>query len=155
MAKRKSDNTPRQSFADLLNTPADSVEAPPVTPEGTWQFTITSFKAMEPRDEDSPGVFLYGLKPTAAGEDVDPSSLEGFDMEGAMEWLRIPMRDRRDQYRVRKFLEAAGVDLSGGVSLIAASQASEGYEVMGYVSHAPSDDPERPYVRINQFGPIG
>lgn len=143
-----------KAFADILNTPVDDIVAPKPTPIGTWTFAINIVKVLDPKDADMPGVLLFGLKPQAPGVDVNPDEAAALDLESAQEWNRFQLRDKRDAYRIRKFLEAAGVETSGR-TLIEAAMSAEGYEVNAYVDHEPArDDPELTYVRMKDFGPV-
>lgn len=147
----------KKNFLSLLSAPADSVEAPPALPTGTWKLKIAVSKLFEPKDEETPGAMMYGFKPIEPVSDVEQSEIDAFGdaIEDATLWRRFRLRDRSDQYKLRKFLETVGAELSGR-SLLEAAQSIEGYEVLGYVDQEPdSEDPDMIYNRLTDFAPVG
>jgi|SRR5690554_5138458 len=141
------------SFSSILNTPADSVTEPKEIPVGTWRFVVKNVKKIDPRDEDTPGAILFVMEPVEPGPDVDESELADFEMEGYPVFHRQRIRDRRDAFRLRKFLEALGVELDGR-TLEAAAESAVGYEVMAYVEHNPGRDGDTIFVNLTDFASV-
>lgn len=143
----------RNAFSDIMNTPADTVEQPKDVPEGTWRFTVKTVKISPPRDADSAGRVLFVMQPTEPGEDVDTSELDGFEAEETQVFHNMFMRDRRDAFRLRKFLEALGVEIEGR-TLEAAAESAQGYECHAYVQHGAQRDDGSVFVNLTDFAPV-
>jgi hypothetical protein len=142
-----------KAFTDLLNKPIDDIDAPKPVPVGSWRLTIATIIVREPKDEDSPGAVLFGFKLGSPMEDVAPSALDEFgDVDEApMVWNRFRLRDMKDAYYLKKFVETVGGETTGR-TLEDASKSLEGYEVMSYIEQEPDrENPEMIWNRLTDF----
>jgi hypothetical protein len=140
-------------FADLLNKPVEDIDAPKPVPVGNWRLTVSNIIVREPKDEDSPGAILFGFKLGSPLEDVDPAALEEFgDVEEApMVWNRFRLRDMKDAYYLRKFVETVGGETSGR-TLEDAAKGLEGYEVVSMIEQQPdNENPDVIWTRLTDF----
>jgi len=143
----------RKSFAELLATPVDAIEAPKLPPVGSWRLTIATAIILEPKDKDSLGAVLLGFELGSPLEDVDAAELEEFGdyADSAILWNRFRLRDEKDQYYLDKFITTAGGEREGR-SLEEALKGLQGYEVIAQVEHQPNaNDPDLPWVRLTDF----
>lgn len=99
------------SFKDLLSTPLDLVKRPPALPQGTYEGVVKSFEFGESREKKTPFVRVY-FTLIAAGEDVDPTLMEGVDLA-----KRAPRTDfyvtNDSMWRIKEFLASLGLDVEG------------------------------------------
>lgn len=147
------------SFSEILSRPMNEVEEPKSIPEGTWELELVSAKSNPPtvRDgEEIAGFILVTHKPIAPRDDVSSAEL---DLAGGMEALsgeriftRFYIRDRRDEWSVKRMLEAHGVD---GADWDDAFEQAKGRRVLAYVEHVLNkNNPEKPFVNAKLFAPV-
>lgn len=146
-------------FSAVLSRPMADVAEPKNVPEGTWELELVSAKATEPKTvdgEERSGFILVTHKPITPGDDVSTVEIEA---AGGMEavlaeriFTRFYLRDRRDEWNVKKMLEAHGVDSADWDE---AFEQAKGQRAMAYVEHSPNkNDPEKPYVSAKLFAPV-
>ncbi len=104
-------------FEELLGKKVEDTEEPPVLPGGTWRLRIISAKYMEHTgrgDATHKVMFIYAA--SAPMDDVDEdrvAELTDEDLEGARLFYTVFLSDRRDEWKLRKVVEAHGVDMTG------------------------------------------
>lgn len=124
------------SFRDLLSRPIESAKRPPAMPQGTYEGIVKSYEFGESREKKTPFVKFY-FTVLAAGEDVDPTMLEGVDLTkrnpSVTFWQRL---DGDLDWRLASFLTSLG--LSGSAS--EAIPEAVGHAVQLYITQRPSQD---------------
>lgn len=99
------------NFAELLQTPMDSIKRPPPLPAGTYHGVITSHEMITSSQKKTPGV-RYNVTLTAPGDDVDAAALDGIDLTKRSlrrdYWLTADA-----SYRLKELLQSVGVSVEG------------------------------------------
>lgn len=99
------------NFNELLSTPLDTIERPKPLPAGTFEGVIARHEFGESNTKKTPFVRFW-VQPTAVGEDVDQSLMEGIDLSKKI--LRREYYLTADAlFRLKSFLESIGVSTTG------------------------------------------
>lgn len=98
-------------FSTLLSQNLDSVTKPKALPAGTYNGTVLSHSFALSSKKQTPYV-QFNFSVQSAGEDVDPSDLEGVDV--GKKALRTSFYLTDDAlFRLKDFLASCGIDTSG------------------------------------------
>jgi hypothetical protein len=99
-------------FSKLLSKPLDDIAKPKPLPVGTYTGVISAYEYKESNNEKKTPYVRFSIKVTGATDDIDSSDLDGVDV--AKKLLRKDFYLTDDaQYRVKEFLESAGISTSG------------------------------------------
>ncbi len=145
-------------FTDVLNTQADLIERPKPLPIGSYicivaglpEYTVRSTK-----NGDSQTI-TYKLKPIAAKEDVDESSLHEFGGIAAAPtfthtiWLGGTAEEQtRNLFRLKDFVGHCGQAISG-VSAKTMAESVVNTQVGIAVTHRPAPDGSAIYAEVKR-----
>lgn len=134
-------------FADLLGKKVEDTTEPPVLPGGTWRLRVITAKYMEHTgkgDATHKVMFVYAASEPLDDVDVDRvAELTDEDFEGARLFYTVFLSDRRDEWKLRKVVEAHGVDMTGR-TYEEAFETIAGAEVLGTVTEDVGEDGETP-----------
>ena len=144
-------------FNDLLKKSAAEDKPPKAAPTGTWRLRVkggAKYQTRKGGNDKAPmadAVIPLGLIQPL--EDVHPADLEAFgDYTGETVFHRIPIFTEKDFYNVKRFYKTAGfsdadVDGRSRADLL----ELKGGEVVAFIKHRQSDDPERPFVDVSHI----
>jgi hypothetical protein len=135
-------------FSKHLGKPIESAVKPKTFPAGTYHGTIAKYELKESKEKKTPYVrFLVDV--TSAGEDVDPSLLDG---------CKMPRQMRRDyfftedaMYRFRELLESIFGEETKGRTFNELLPSMNGQAVVIAITQRPSDDGSELYNDIDKM----
>ncbi len=99
-------------FAKLLSKPLDDVKKPPPWPAGTYLGHISKHEFGDDNTNKTPYARLY-IKVTSAGPGLEPSELEGIDLQKGREFRKDYYLTDEADWRLKEFLESCGVSTTG------------------------------------------
>ena len=144
-------------FNDLLKKSAAEDKPPKAAPQGTWRLRVkggAKYKERKGGGDNGPMAdAVIPMQLIQPLEDVHPSDLEAFgDFTAETVFHRIPIFSEKDFYNVKRFYKTAGFAEADVESRSRAALLDlKGGEVVAYVKHRQSDDPERPFVDITNI----
>lgn len=143
-------------FDSLLNTEADSFEAPPTLPAGSYRAMVKEYKKTEkPSKNGNHGMEIY-VTLLEGMDDVDEDELkeytEAVDELGKRKWKYTFWITADSAYRFTDFLrDVCGLDTTGR-SLKQVCAELPGVEVLCFVKHEPSQrNADIVYANIGGF----
>jgi hypothetical protein len=99
-------------FSKLLSKPLDEISKPKPLPVGTYTGLISAYEYKESNSEKKTPYVRFTIKITGATDDIEPSDLDGVEL--TKKQLRKDFYLTEDaQYRMKEFLESAGISTSG------------------------------------------
>ena len=145
-------------FNDLLKKSAAEDKPPKAAPQGTWRMRVkggAKYKERKGGGNDNAPLAdaVIPMQLIQPLEDVHPADLEAFgDFTQETVFHRIPIFTEKDFYNVKRFYKVAGfaetdVDSRSRAALL----DLKGGEVVAYLKHRQSDDPERRCVDITNI----
>jgi hypothetical protein len=135
-------------FKSLLSKPVDDIKKPPALPAGTYSGRIDKYELKESREKKTP-YLQVDVKLSGPGADIDPSELEGIDLN-KKNLSRNFFLTEDAQYRLVALLHSCGIDTRGrslGESIPDLLQA----EVIVSVTQRASEDGKDIYNDVNDL----
>lgn len=146
------------NISDILNRPAEDVEAPKPLPPGSYNCVVKGLPEQGASSRKKTDYLRFTFQITSAGEDVDPEALEEF--ETAKDGSKAPVSGRlitSDYYltdnalfMLTDMLSAIGIDFSGGKSISTAVDETPNMECVVFINHEPSQDGKRFFARVGK-----
>lgn len=99
------------NLATLLARTATDFKAPVALPAGTWNAVIGQPEFGESKQKKTPFV-SYPVLYTGPGDDIDPASIEGFDL-GERKGAKVFYLTEDSTYRLTEFVASLGHDVAG------------------------------------------
>lgn len=152
------------NISDILNRPAEDVEAPKPLPPGSYNCVV---KGLPEQGESSKQKTLYlrfTFQITSACSDVDEDALNEYlsAKDGTVGSLagRLVSNDYYVQnadgtqsgalFMLTDMLAAIGIDFTGGKSISAAVDETPNMECVVFINHEPSQDGKRFFARVGK-----
>lgn len=138
------------NFSSLLDVQMDDIKPPPTMPSGTFEFIITSQGEGVSEKKETPFV-VYEFTVDTPGEDIDTDELPD-------NWRDFKTNERfyltkNALFRLKQFLEAAGVKTSGR-SLNDAVPEAVGKSVNLVLTQEPVPNTDRFRNRVAGYAPV-
>jgi len=141
------------SFSAILDQQVEDAERPKPLPVGTYLCVVTGLPRFDKSSRAQTDFAEFTLQPTEVYDDVDKDELEAM---GGLEnrTLRITFWLTEDaKWRLRKFLEDCGIDVSGK-SFHEAIEEAPGQQVIANVTHDPAKDGSGHYAVVKSTAAV-
>jgi hypothetical protein len=140
------------NISDILNRPAEDVEAPKPLPPGSYNCVVKGLPEQGESSKKKTPFLKFALQITSPREDIDEEALAEYTADGAAVVGKIIdatyyITDGA-LFMLTDFLESLGIDFAGGKSVSAAIDESPNCEVVAFVKHEPSNDGKRFFARL-------
>lgn len=156
---------PRETFADILDTPSEDVSRPKPTPAGTYLTMVKGLYREDKSPKKGTEFSEYTLQLLKAMDDVDEEALEEFLTRSNGEVSKLQDRSLTLQcyhtpdalWRLKKFLTDLGIPEREGttkLSLRDRMQMVPGRQVLVHVKHSPSQDGEAMFAQIDRTAKV-
>jgi hypothetical protein len=138
------------NFQDILNKPADQIEAPKPLPVGTYVVLVEGQPEHKQMGKNNTDCFEFPLKFLQAGPDVDQQALlenlNGKSLQDRKLKHRLFVTDDA-VWRLKQFLEHLGIEI-GSRGLGECIPESMGRQVMLTIGHRASDDGQQVFMDV-------
>jgi hypothetical protein len=142
------------TFEDILNRPADEINAPPVLPVGTYHTVIVGLPERGKSSKKQTDFFKFKHKIVAALDDVDTEALA--EIDGGVSGKELDNTfyiTEKSAFMLKDFLVNCGVEVEGK-SLAAFIDESPNREVLIHIKHEASEDGQRVFARVGSTAPV-
>lgn len=139
------------NFTSILDKPSEDAERPKPMPAGTYQCVIKGMPEFGKSDKKQTDYARFTLQPLQADEDVDQEEL---DAAGGLATRTVPVTfyiTENSEYRLREFLDQAGVPARQGKEKLSHRQRSElanGHQIGIFIKHKASEDGQAIYAEV-------
>ncbi len=146
------------NISDILNRPAEDVEAPKPLPPGSYNCVIKGLPEQGESSKKKTAFLRFTFSITSTREDVDAEALEEFltakdgtkgDIRGRMVTSDYYLTDNA-LFMLTDMLAAIGIDFSGGKSISTAVDETPNMECVVFINHEPSTDGKRFFARVGK-----
>lgn len=142
------------NISDILNRPADEVEAPKPLPPGSYNCVVKGLPEQGESSKKKTPFLKFALQITSARDDVDEDALKEYGpVAGKIIDATYYITDDA-LFMLTDFLSSLGIDLDGK-SISAAIDESPNCEVVAFIKHEPSQDGSRFFARLGKTARIG
>lgn len=146
------------NISDILNRPAEDVEAPKPLPPGSYNCVVKGLPEQGESSKKKTPYLRFSFQITSARSDVDEEALTEYlsAKDGSTSVLagKIMTSDyyttEASLFMLTDMLQALGIDFSGGKSISAAIDEAPNSECVIFVAHEPSNDGKRFFARVNR-----
>jgi hypothetical protein len=143
-------------FASILDRPSNEIERPASLPAGTYLAIVKGLPRYDKSSKKQTDFIEFTLGIQAAQDDVDEKELSNFltKKDGSTRSLTdITMKNtyyltEEAAWRLNKFFEDLGYDVSGDTTLREMAEDSANSEVYISVKHRPSQDGKSIFAEI-------
>lgn len=138
------------SFTDILNKPADQIEAPKPLPVGTYLCLVEGQPEHKQMGKNNTDCFEFPMKFMQPGPDVDQEALlENLNGKSLQDRkLKHRLFVTEDSiWRLKKFLEDLGIEI-GSRGLGQVIPESMGRQVMLTIGHRASEDGTQVFMEV-------
>lgn len=151
------------NISDILNRPAEDVEAPKPLPPGSYNCVIKGLPEQGESSKKKTAFLRFTFQITSAGEDVDPEALTEYltakdgevgSIAGRLVTSDYYLTDNA-LFMLTDMLAAIGIDFTGGKSISTAIDETPNTECVVFINHEPSTDGKRFFARVGKVtGPV-
>lgn len=152
------------NISDILNRPAEDVEAPKPLPVGSYNAVIKGLPEQGESSKQKTHFLKFAFQITSPREDVDPDEITEFETNKDGTKTSIVGKIMTTDYYIQNadgspsgalfmltdMLEAIGVDFSGGKSITTAIDETPNMECVLFIKHRPSQDGRRFFAEIGR-----
>jgi hypothetical protein len=146
------------NISDILNRPAEDVEAPKPLPVGSYNCVVKGLPEQGESSVKKTPYLRFSFQIVSPREDVEASDIEEFETNKTGEKTPIAGRIITSDYYLTNealfmltdFLEALGIDFTNGKSVSAAIDESPNMECVVFIKHEPSKDGKRFFARVGR-----
>lgn len=146
------------NISDILNRPAEDVEAPKPLPPGSYNCIVKGLPEQGESSQKKTPYVRFSYQITSARDDVEEEAIAEYETGKDGEKTPIVGKIMTSDYyltdaslfMLTDMLEALGIDFSGGKSISAAIDESPNMECVVFVKHEPSKDGKRFFARIGR-----
>lgn len=151
------------NISDILNRPAEDVEAPKPLPPGSYNCIVKGLPEQGESSKKKTPYLRFSFQIISARDDVEEDAIAEYETGKDGEKTPIVGKIMTSDYYLTNdalfmltdMLEALGIDFSGGKSVSAAIDESPNTECVIFVKHEPSQDGKRFYARIGRVVAAG
>lgn len=146
------------NISDILNRPAEDVEAPKPLPPGSYNCIVKGLPEQGESSKKKTPYLRFSFQIVAPREDVEEDAI--IEYETGKDGEKTPIAGKiltSDYYltndalfMLTDMLEALGIDFTGGKSVSAAIDESPNSECVVFVKHEPSNDGRRFFARVGR-----
>lgn len=138
------------NISDILNRPAEDVEAPKPLPVGSYNCIVKGLPEQGESSKKKTPFLKFNLQITSPREDVDEDEIKEYgEVVGKSIDATYYITDEA-LFMLTDFLEALGIDFTGGKSVSAAIDETPNMEVVAFIKHEPSQDGKRFFARLGK-----
>lgn len=147
------------NISDILNRPAEDVEAPKPLPPGSYNCIVKGLPEQGESSKKKTPYLRFSYQITAIRDDVDADAIaeyEAADKNGVSTGIvgKIVTSDyyltNDALFMLTDMLTALGIDFEGGKSVSAAIDESPNSECVVFIKHEPSTDGRRFFARVGK-----
>lgn len=146
------------NISDILNRPAEDVEAPKPLPVGSYNCIVKGLPEQGESSLKKTPFLKFSFQIVSPREDVEEADIEEFETNKTGEKTPIVGRIVTSDYYLTNealfmltdMLESLGIDFSDGKSVSAAIDESPNTECVVFIKHEPSKDGKRFFARVGR-----
>lgn len=146
------------NISDILNRPAEDVEAPKPLPVGSYNAIVVGLPEQGESSKKKTPYLRFSYKITSPREDVDEEAITEYETGKDGEKTPIAGKILTSDYYLTNdalfmltdMLEALGIDFTDGKSVSAAIDESPNCECVVFVKHEPLNDGRRFFARVGR-----
>jgi hypothetical protein len=141
------------TFGSILDRAPSEIEKPKPAPVGSYITAIVGQPRYDKSSKKQTEFVEFTHKFISAGDDVDADELEAFLGDRKLSEITIKNTyylTEASLWRVKEFLEHAGVNLDDMESLREGIEATAGAQVGLFINHEPSQDGTSVFARVGK-----
>lgn len=142
-----------QSFSSILDRAPSEIEKPKPLPQGSYVTVLVGLPRIDKSAKKQTEFREFTHKILSAGEDVDADELETYLGDRKLTDVTVKNTYYITEgavWRLKEFLEHAGVDLDACESLSEAIEQTPGKQVGVFINHEASQDGTSVFARIGK-----
>lgn len=144
------------NFTEILNKPADKIEAPQPLPVGTYLCIVEGQPEHKQMGKNNTDCFEFTLKPMQPQQDVDQAALvenlKGKSLSERKFKHRLFVTED-SLWRLKKFIEDLGIE-AGSRGLGECIPEAMGKQVLAQIGHRSSDDGTQVFMEVKNTAKV-
>jgi hypothetical protein len=146
------------NISDILNRPAEDVEAPKPLPPGSYNCIIKGLPEQGESSKKKTAFLRFTFQISSARDDVDSEALDEYltakdgskgSIAGRLVTSDYYLTDNA-LFMLTDMLAAIGIDFEGGKSISTAIDETPNMECVVFINHEPSADGKRFFARVGK-----